>query len=86
MSRPGGVFAFDLEMTFIYDIFVIMRTVIVVVWKETGLMEVYSSLAGFAERNKGFKINTINNYISRRKVAYEDDKVIIHRCRFIERL
>ena len=63
-----------------------MRTFIVVFWKETGLVEVYSSLRGFLERNKGFKADTINSYISRKKTLYEDSRIRLYRCKVIERL
>lgn len=60
-----------------------MKHVIVVNWKETGLTETYSSLAVFTDRNPGFKQNTINNYISRKKAPYETPALKLIKCELL---
>ncbi len=65
----------------------VRKSVVVAVWKhEGGEIEVYTSLLGFLEHNKGFKQGTIENYLSRKKTPYEDDKVKLLRTNLIQRL
>lgn len=46
---------------------------------------VYSSLAGFIEHNPGYSDHTINNYLSRKKQPYEDERLTIMRLPVIGR-
>lgn len=62
-----------------------MNHVIVTTDKKTGETKVYTSLAGFLEKNTGYKADTINNYITRKKVPYESEALRLVRCEVIGR-
>lgn len=63
-----------------------VKSVIVALWHESGLVEVFSSLKGFLEYNPQYNINTLNNYISRKKIPYKTDELTLVRTKFIKRL
>jgi hypothetical protein len=57
------------------------RRVVLVYWKNklNESFEVYSNLKNFCISNKQFNYNTLNNYLSKRKIAYENNEVRIER-------
>lgn len=61
------------------------RRVIAVHWKssqETPL-EIYSSLKTFCDGHPRFQYSTLNNYLSKRKTAFENDDVRIERMKIL---
>src|ERR1700712_2189784 len=76
-------------MTNISAIFVTMmltpihqnKRVVLVHWKNKPEhpFEVYSSLKIFCDTYKEYNYNTISNYLSKRKIAFDNDKVRIER-------
>lgn len=56
-----------------------MKTFILVQWKETGIKDGYTSLKVFISHHPGFNYHTIDSYIGRRKVPYDDEKIILER-------
>ena len=51
------------------------RSVILITWKDSGNQVAYSSLRGFVADHSEYSEHTINNYISRQKIPFEDDKM-----------
>lgn len=62
-----------------------MNTVIIVHDKHTGKIVSYTSLQGFIDRNKGYSINTLNNYICRLKQPYQNEDLVVMRVELIGR-
>ena len=61
------------------------KRVIVVQWKRfAGIdIDVFSSLKGFCDSYPEFNYNTLNNYLSKKKVPYETDQIKIERLPLI---
>lgn len=57
------------------------KRVIVVYWKnkKDNPFEVYSSLKNFCITHNEYNYNTLSNYLSKRRIAFENDKVRIDR-------
>ncbi|WP_118953128.1 DUF6922 domain-containing protein [Taibaiella helva] len=57
------------------------RRVVLVQWKHHGQegIEIYSNLKHFCERHPGYSYNTISNYLSKKKVPFEDQDIVITR-------
>jgi predicted NAD-dependent protein-ADP-ribosyltransferase YbiA (DUF1768 family) len=58
-----------------------MKRVIIVNWKERkeNPFEVFSNLKLLCESYPGYNYNTLNNYLSKNKIAYENEDVRIER-------
>jgi len=58
-----------------------MKRVVILNWKERpeNPFEVFSNLKLLCESYPEFNYNTLNNYLSKNKVAYETDQVRIER-------
>jgi hypothetical protein len=58
-----------------------MKRVIVINWKKEAenSIEVFSNLKLFCETHPSFNYNTLNNYLSKNKIAYENEVVRIER-------
>jgi hypothetical protein len=58
-----------------------MKRVIVVNWKDRkeNPFEIFSNLKLLSESYPAYNYNTLNNYLSKNKMAYENDKVRIER-------
>tara|TARA_B100001287_G_C22686610_1_gene534259 strand:- start:31951 stop:32160 length:210 start_codon:yes stop_codon:yes gene_type:complete len=54
-----------------------MKFVILVKWKKTNLEEVYPTLTSFLASHPIAPIDTINNYLSRKKENFETEDCII---------
>lgn len=48
-----------------------MKNIILITWKDTGEQQVYPTLTKFNKAYKIAPLETINNYISRKKMPYE---------------
>ena len=57
------------------------KTVIVVQWKRFGgtAVDVFSSLKGFCDSYSAYKYHTLNNYLSKKKIPFENDEIRIER-------
>jgi len=57
------------------------RRVILVNWKKlmTNNFEVFSSLKNFCNNHPAYSYNTINNYLSKRGIPYENDEIKLER-------
>ena len=64
---------------------VINKRVVVVYWKnkKEEPFEVFSSLKNFCLSYKDYNYNTLSNYLSREKIAYDNDNVHIERKNII---
>ena len=62
-----------------------MKTAIIAYWKESGLYEVYGSTVSFQEHNPQYNIETLKYWITRKKLPFEDDKVIVRKVKYVER-
>ena len=62
------------------------RRVIIVYWKgkENSCFEAFSSLRLFCELHPAYSYHTLNNYLSRRKVHFEDEYLRIERKKIIQ--
>jgi hypothetical protein len=58
-----------------------MRRVIIAVWKNRGerSIEVFSNLKVFCESYPSFSYNTLNNYLGKAKVPFENDQLVLFR-------
>lgn len=65
----------------------LQRRVVMVYWKgQTGMpVEAYSNLKNFCACNPEFKYGTLNNYLSKKKMAYETDRIRIERMPVIDK-
>ncbi len=63
------------------------KRVVVVYWKKNALQpfEVFSNLKNFCLSYPAFNYNTINNYLSKRKVHFENEEARIERKTVINR-
>lgn len=63
------------------------KRVVVVYWKNKNddPFEVYSSLKNFCLTYKQYNYNTLSNYLSKRKVAFENDQVRIERKQVVSK-
>ncbi|MGI8636640.1 MAG: hypothetical protein ACR2KZ_14685 [Segetibacter sp.] len=63
------------------------KRVVVVYWKnkKDNPFEVYSSLKNFCMTHDEHNYNTLSNYLSKRKIAFENDKVRIERKQIISK-
>ena len=63
------------------------KTVIVVYWKnkKDNPFEVYSSLKNFCITHNTYNYNTLSNYLSKRRIAYENDQLRIERKQIISK-
>jgi len=61
------------------------KRVIVVQWKRFGgnELDIFTSLKGFCESFPSYNYNTLNNYLSKRKIPFENDEVKIERLPLI---
>jgi hypothetical protein len=59
----------------------VSRRVVLVHWKDRREepYEVFSNLKVFSERYPVYNYNTLNNYLSKQRVAFEDDRVRVER-------
>ena len=57
------------------------RRVILVYWKklESNNMEVFSSLKNFCDSHPSYSYHTLSNYLSKKKVAYENSEIRLER-------
>jgi hypothetical protein len=61
------------------------RRIILVKWKKLDdLIEVYSSLKDFCNYHPHFSYDTLNNYLSKKKVPYENGEIKVERKGFIK--
>ena len=58
---------------------------ILVTDKKTLKKCLFSSLKDFVQHNPEYSINTIYNYTSRKKVAFEDDKIILENIPYFKK-
>jgi hypothetical protein len=63
------------------------KRIIVVYWKnrKDNPFEAYSSLKNFCIAYKQYNYNTVSNYLSKRKIAFENDRVRIERKQIISK-
>lgn len=63
------------------------KRVIIVYWKnkKDNPFELYSSLKNFCTAYKEYNYNTLSNYLSKRKIAFENDQVRIERKQVISK-
>ncbi|WP_144604646.1 hypothetical protein [Algoriphagus algorifonticola] len=59
------------------------KRVVLVHWKKIDKVEVFSNLKYFCLSYPQFSYNTLNNYISKEKIAYENDLVRVERKEII---
>ncbi|MFC6997717.1 hypothetical protein [Rufibacter roseus] len=62
-----------------------MKNVIVATWRESGKMEVFSSLKGFLEYYPDYNEYTITNYLTRKKQPYVKGELHLARLPFTGR-
>lgn len=64
------------------------RRVVIVQWKRfAGTdIDVFSSLKGFCDSYPEYNYNTLNNYLSKKKVPFENDEVKIERLPLLHRV
>lgn len=64
------------------------KRVIVVQWKRFGgnELDIFTSLKGFCESFPSYNYNTLNNYLSKRKIPFENDEVKIERLPLITKM
>src|ERR1700761_9628246 len=55
------------------------RRVLVVEWKKINAMEIFSSLKNFCDSHPHYNYNTLNNYLSKKKTAYNTEEIRIER-------
>lgn len=57
------------------------RRVILVHWKKLAenTLEVFSSLKNFCDNHPAYNYNTLNNYLSKKKTAYENEEIRLER-------
>ncbi|RZK50666.1 MAG: hypothetical protein EOO99_00380 [Pedobacter sp.] len=53
--------------------------VITIYWKTQARLDIYSNLKNFCSAYPEYNYNTLNNYLSKKKIAYEDNFVKIER-------
>jgi len=58
---------------------------ILVCWKKKNEYEIYSTLELFVSLNPSYKAWTIRYYITRKKVPYETDEVLVIRVSYFDR-
>jgi hypothetical protein len=56
---------------------------IIVVWKTTGVIEVYNNLKSFTNKFTAYSYDSISNYMSRKKEAFTDADVTVERKEII---
>ena len=72
----------NIELIFvIFDVNWVMKRVVIITWKdrEKPAFEVFSNLKLLSESYPDYNYNTLNNYLSKNKMPYENDKVRIER-------
>jgi hypothetical protein len=64
------------------------RRVVVIYWKENhdNPFQVFSNLKNFCTSYPSYNYNTLNNYLSKRKTAYENDQIRIERKNIISQV
>lgn len=64
------------------------KRVIVVQWKRFGgnELDIFTSLKGFCESFPSYNYNTLNNYLSKRKIPFENAEVKIERLPLITKM
>lgn len=64
------------------------KRVVVVQWKRFGgsELDVFTSLKGFCESFPIYNYNTLNNYLSKRKIPFENDEVKIERLPLLNKI
>ena len=58
-----------------------MKRVVIIYWKDRAEspLEAFSNLKILSERYPAFNYNTLNNYLSKNRIPYENDRVRIER-------
>jgi hypothetical protein len=55
-----------------------------VINKQTLKKSLFTSLKDFVQHNPEYSINTLYNYTSRKKTAFEDDKIILEKIPYFK--
>ena len=58
-----------------------MKHILIVTWKKQRIREAYATLTAVCDNPNMPKMDTINTYLSRKKIPYENDEVIIEKFR-----
>jgi len=58
-----------------------MKHILIVTWKKQHIREAYATLTAVCDNPNMPKMDTINTYLSRKKIPYENDEVIIEKFR-----
>jgi hypothetical protein len=61
------------------------KRVVLVRWKDTNEVELFSNLKNFCLSYPQYNYNTLNNYLSKEKVAYENEGVRVERKSIISK-
>ncbi len=61
------------------------KRVVLIHWKENNEVEVFSNLKNFCLSYPQYNYNTLNNYLSKDKVAFENEKVRVERKHIISK-
>jgi hypothetical protein len=66
----------------------IRKRVIAVHWKRFGgtQLDIFSSLKGFCESYPSYNYHTLNNYLSKKKIPFENDEIKIERLPLIHKV
>ena len=59
--------------------------IVMLIWKSEDQIEVFSNLKVLTEKYPQFNYNTLNNYLSKDKIAYDNDSVRIERMNVINK-
>lgn len=63
----------------------INKNAILMTDKKTFKKSLFTSLKDFVHHNPEYSINTLYNYTSRKKVAFEDDKIILEKIPYFKK-
>lgn len=59
------------------------KRIVLIHWKEQNQVEVFSNLRNFCISYPQYNYNTLNNYLSKDKIAYENDTIRVERKEII---
>lgn len=62
----------------------INKHAILVIDKKTQKKTLFTSLKHFIDKNPEYRINTLYNYTSRKKVAFEDQNIILEKIPYFK--
>ena len=62
----------------------INKNSILVIDKKTLKKCLFTSLKDFVQHNPKYSINTLYNYTSRKKIAFEDDRIILEKIPYFK--